>query len=139
MDRWLALGIQPALPAGGRTKSGWALADLASLPRVRGRGPITAGWGDVIAVAAGNVRTAPNIGRSDSVGLRTGRTVLATERMDGDRRDVVSIATGCAARWLLSLTGRFERPVGALRYLRCRRVVRSRRRGSRGPVSRRSP
>ena len=58
------------------------------------------GWADIIAVAAGNVHTATNTGRSHTVGLRSDGTVLATG-WDGDGqcqvvawRQVTTIAAG---------------------------------------------
>ena len=53
-------------------------------------------WTGVVAVAAGNVHTAPNTGRSHSVGLRADGTVLAAGRLRegacdvGEWRDAVA-------------------------------------------------
>src|SRR6478672_10641963 len=58
------------------------------------------GWSGIVAVAAGNVHTASNTGRSHTVGLRENGTVRATGwnnegQCDVDEwTDVVSIAAG---------------------------------------------
>lgn len=57
-------------------------------------------WTDVVAVAAGNVHTSSNTGRSHTVGLRGGGTVLATGwNNEGqcdvdDWTEVISITAG---------------------------------------------
>ena len=58
------------------------------------------GWEDVIAVAAGNVHTATNTGKSHTIGLRSDGIVLATgwnhdqQCEVGDWRDIAAVAAG---------------------------------------------
>ena len=72
-------------------------------------------WRDIVAVAAGNVHTAANTGRSHTVGLRGDGTVVAVG-WNGDGQcdvagwtDVVSIAAG----WRRTLAVRADGTVGA--------------------------
>lgn len=73
----------------------------------------TTDWRGIVAVAAGNVHTAPNTGRSHTAGLRNDGTVLATGWNNEGQcdvhhwEDVVSVAAG----WRRTLADQLVRPV----------------------------
>lgn len=62
-------------------------------------------WGDIVAVAAGNVHTANNTGRSHTVGLRSDGTVVATGWNDDGQCNVHAWrgVTAVAAGWRSTL------------------------------------